>query len=223
MSDQAGERSRIICGLAGMVNFNPVAASIGASLASMSAHAAQGINSFDMGDIYPGVEEQAGAFVRQHFGTAAGAAAGRDSLRLLTKYVPNKKSLASIDEAEVGRLVRRCCNRLGVDALDCVQLHWWDYDAPGMLRVGLALTALRDAGLVRSIGVTNTDTDRLRELLEGGVPVEVVQVQYSLIDRRPAAQLAPYCVQLNGAGGGGGGTIGILCYGVLCGGFCELF
>ena len=51
--------------------------------------------------------------------------------------------------------------------------------------------------------------------------MEVVQVQYSLVDRRPAAQLAPYCAQLNGNGGSGGGTIGILCYGVLCGGFLR--
>ena len=95
MSEQASEPSRIVCGLAGMVNFNPVASTIGASLASMAAHAAEGITAFDMGDIYPGVEEQAGAFLRQHFGTAAGAAAGRDGVRLLTKYVPNKKTLAS--------------------------------------------------------------------------------------------------------------------------------
>ena len=182
-------------------------------MASMRAHAGAGVCEFDMGDIYPGVEELAGAFLRQHFGEGA----GRGSVKLLTKFVPDKKLLGSIDAAYVRRVVQRSCNRLGVDCVDRVQLHWWDYEAEGLLQTGQALAQLQQEGLLSEVGLTNTDTAHLRALVEGGVPVVSNQVQYSLIDRRAETELLPYCLSRTAEGS----PIELIAYGVLGGGFLS--
>jgi len=179
----------------------------------MRAHAGAGVCEFDMGDIYPGVEELAGAFLRQHFGEGA----GRGSVKLLTKFVPDKKLLGSIDAATVRRVVQRSCNRLGVDCVDRVQLHWWDYEAEGLLQTGQALAQLQQEGLLSEVGLTNTDTAHLRALVEGGVPVVSNQVQYSLIDRRAETELLPYCLSRTAEGS----PIELIAYGVLGGGFLS--
>src|SRR5262249_942724 len=54
------------------------------------------------------------------------------------------------------------------------------------------------------------DRQRLSEIVAGGAAITSHQVQYSVIDRRPAAGLAA-----QGARSG----IGLLCYGALAGGF----
>jgi aryl-alcohol dehydrogenase-like predicted oxidoreductase len=89
---------------------------------SMEAHAAAGVMAFDMGDIYPGVEEVVGLFVQRHLQAVD---VDRSHIQLLTKFVPDEKMLGAIDQEYVTRLVQRSCNRLGVDYVDLVQLHWW--------------------------------------------------------------------------------------------------
>ena len=196
-------------GLAGMVNFNPVADTVTESVESIAAHVNAGIVDLDMADMYPGVEEVAGSFLRHHF---ADGAAPRSSVRILTKFVPDKKLLSSLDADFVRRIVQRSCNRLGVDCVERVQLHWWDYDAPGYELVGEALAALckGDEPLLKEVGLTNTDTANARKLTDAGVVLASVQVQYSLIDRRPAATMAPFCAEVGAE---------LLAYGALGGGF----
>ena len=152
-------------GLAGMVNFDPVAEKVVEPVASIAAHVAAGIVDLDMADMYPGVEEVAGAFLRGHFASKAGAAAS--DVRILTKFVPDKKLLGALDAPYVRRIVQRSCNRLGVDAVDRVQLHWWDYDAAGYELVGAALASLATgaAPLLREVGLTNTDTPNAMKLV----------------------------------------------------------
>jgi len=207
---------RLVMGLAGMVNFDPVAEKVVEPVASIAAHVAAGIVDLDMADMYPGVEEVAGAFLRGHFASKAGAAAS--DVRILTKFVPDKKLLGALDAPYVRRIVQRSCNRLGVDAVDRVQLHWWDYDAAGYELVGAALASLATgaAPLLREVGLTNTDTPNAMKLAAalaaadgGGVPLSSVQVQFSLIDRRPSATLAPYCASAGAE---------LLAYGALGGG-----
>ncbi|NIN67522.1 MAG: aldo/keto reductase, partial [Anaerolineae bacterium] len=74
--------------------------------------------------------------------------------------------------------------RLGVDRLDLVQFHWWDYDVPGYLDAAGWLADLLTAGKIRALGVTNFDTYHLRELVGAGIPIVSNQTQYSLLDRR---------------------------------------
>ncbi len=57
--------------------------------------------------------------------------------------------------------------------------------------------------------MTNFDTERLRVIAEHGIRVVSNQVQYSLVDRRPAARMAAFC-QEHG--------IALLAYGTVLGG-----
>jgi aryl-alcohol dehydrogenase-like predicted oxidoreductase len=79
---------------------------------------------------------------------------------------------------------------LGVERLDLVYLRRLDF-APGIIAEGeqkvdlddqlAALVALRDAGKIGSIGLSNVDEEQLRRALPVGI--EAVQNAYSLLDR----------------------------------------
>jgi aryl-alcohol dehydrogenase-like predicted oxidoreductase len=91
-----------------------------------------------------------------------------------------------------------------------VQFHWWDYRVPGLVQAALALRELQREGLIAHLGGTNFDSAHTLDMLEAGVPLVSMQVQYSLLDRRPAHALA--------AAGARHG-MQLLCYGTLAGGF----
>lgn len=199
-----------------MTNFNVLNNSeqISNLVQIMEAHAALGITAFDLGDIYPGVEETVGVFMRKF-------KEGSDQpLVANTKFVPNKNMLQDIDLDHTRRILRRSCNRLGVAKLDLVQMHWWDYDVARYVEVGKHLVTLQQEDLVAHIGTTNMDTKRIAEMRAAGVPLVVNQAQYSLVDRRPELEMLPLCVASQvEAPAGSMPAIQVLAYGVLCGGF----
>ena len=96
-------------------------------VAEKCVHAAldAGITTFDCADIYTGVEELIGGFL------STLGPSERLRVQVHTKCVPDRDSLASLDARQVAALVDRSLVRLGVERLDLVQLHWWDYDVPG--------------------------------------------------------------------------------------------
>ncbi len=163
-----------------------------------------GFTTFDCADIYTGVERLLGRLLR--------GLADPDLVQLHTKYVPDRALLESLDKARVERTIDRSLRRLGRDVLDLVQFHWWDYSVPGWIEVGLWLDELRREGKIRHLGLTNFDLDHVRQLVEAGVTVTAVQVQYSVLDRRPAAKLEPWCHDRG---------IALLAYGSLAGGLLS--
>jgi aryl-alcohol dehydrogenase-like predicted oxidoreductase len=174
------------------------------ALADMDRYVDAGITTFDCADIYTGVEELIGRW-RKTRPSRAGA------VQIHTKYVPDRDRLPGHSRADVERGVDRSLSRLSTDSLDVVQLHWWDYDVPGYVEAAMWLNELRSAGKVRHIGLTNFDQRRLDEIVTAGVPIVSHQVQYSVLDRRPAA-IVPFC-DAHG--------IKLLCYGALAGGFLS--
>ena len=127
-----------------------------------------------------------------------------------TKWVP---SPGEMSRAVVERAVRRSMTRMGVDRLDLMQFHWWDYSDGRYLDAMRVLSQLRDEGLIREIGLTNFDTKRTRELLDAGVPVASSQSQFSVIDTRPLdGGMAALCEERG---------VRILAYGVLAGGMLS--
>jgi aryl-alcohol dehydrogenase-like predicted oxidoreductase len=68
---------------------------------------------------------------------------------------------------------------------------------------------LREEGLIRHLALTNFDTNHLRLVLQRGITIVSNQVQYSLIDRRPEAQMLELCEERR---------IRLLTYGTLAGG-----
>jgi aryl-alcohol dehydrogenase-like predicted oxidoreductase len=174
------------------------------ALADMDRFVDAAITTFDCADIYRGVESLIGEFLRRRGGP-------RTDVQVHTKYVPDLDRLRTHSRADVTRGIDRSLGRLGVERLDVVQLHWWDYDVPGYVEAASWLDELRRAGKIRHIGLTNFDVPRLGEIAAAGVPIVSHQVQYSVLDRRPAS-MASFCLERG---------IGLLCYGALAGGFLS--
>jgi aryl-alcohol dehydrogenase-like predicted oxidoreductase len=168
----------------------------------------RGVTTFDCADIYTGAEEMIGEF-RDRVRRERGAAALRD-FKVHTKFVPDWDRLAVIDRAYVEGIIDRSLGRLKMERLDLVQFHWWNYAAPGVVDAALILRDLQQAGKIDRIGGTNFDTPNTKALVEAGVPLVSMQIQYSLLDPRAENGL----VQLAREKG-----FGLLCYGTLAGGF----
>ena len=167
----------------------------------MAAFVAAGLDVVDCADIYTGVEEMVGEFRLRE-----------PRLRVHTKCVPDLDDLARVDAAYIRRIVTRSLQRLRAERLDLVQFHWWDYAVPGCVEAALHLVDLQREGLIRLVGGTNFDTPHCAAMLDAGVPLASMQVQYSLLDRRPANALAGLC-EARG--------MKLLCYGTLAGGFLS--
>jgi aryl-alcohol dehydrogenase-like predicted oxidoreductase len=178
-----------------------------AALDDMDRFVEAGITTFDCADIYQGVEELIGEWLRRRRRRHSNQA-----IQVHTKYVPDLDRLATHVRADVTRGIDRSLTRLGVESLDLVQLHWWDYDVPGYVEAAAWLDETRRAGKIRHLGLTNFDRQRVTEILAAGIPVVSHQVQYSVLDGRPAEGMAGLCVQHG---------IGLLCYGALAGGFLS--
>ena len=174
------------------------------AVAEISVFVAAGLNTVDGADIYTGVEALYGEF------NARRRADGLPPLQVHTKCVPDFDDLARVDEAYIRRIVERSLQRLNVERLDLVQFHWWDYGVPGSIEAAQTLAALRREGKIVHLGGTNFDTPHTEAMLDAGVPLVSMQVQYSLLDRRPARRLAPMGLQRG---------MQLLCYGTLAGGF----
>jgi aryl-alcohol dehydrogenase-like predicted oxidoreductase len=173
----------------------------------MGAFVEAGITTFDCADIYTGVEELIGAF-RRAYGDLRGAEA-LDRVRVHTKFVPDLDLLPRLTRRDVERVIDRSISRLGADRLDLVQFHWWDYAVPGWLEAARWLDELRQAGKIRHVGGTNFDTEHMTEIVDSGVPLLSMQLQYSLLDRRPEKAMRD-AVATRG--------VALLCYGTVAGG-----
>jgi aryl-alcohol dehydrogenase-like predicted oxidoreductase len=164
-----------------------------------------GVTTFDCADIYTGVEELYGRFLRTWRSTSASR-----PLQVHTKLVPDEADLPDVDRRYVADVVHRSLARLGVGRLDLVQLYWWRDEIPGMEDAARWLADLRDQGKIRHVAVTNLDVDRVRRIEEAGVEIVADQVQFSLLDRRPEVRLTTHCCETG---------MGIIAFGALAGGF----
>ena len=166
----------------------------------------RGFTTFDCADIYTGVEEFYGLFLKEHL--AAGGK--REDIQFHTKYVPDRAVLAELKPEDVREAVHRSLRKLGVEQVDMIQFHWWEYDIPGYLEALHELQKLREEGKISQVSLTNFDTPRTREIVESGISISTMQAQYSLLDRRTEKALQAYCKEQD---------IALLCYGTLAGGF----
>jgi aryl-alcohol dehydrogenase-like predicted oxidoreductase len=169
-----------------------------------------GIWTYDCADIYTGVEELIGA-ARVRLANERGLdAAAR--MKVHTKLVPDLERLANMNRDYITGIVDQSLRRLKTDRLDLVQFHWWDYAMPGYVEAMGWLNELRLAGKVRNLGTTNFDTPRLAEILAAGIPLVSQQLQYSVLDQRPANSLASLAATHD---------LHFLCYGSVAGGFLS--
>ena len=176
----------------------------------MLAFVDAGIDTFDCADIYTGVEAMIGetlATVRRERGQGLA-----EEIKVHTKLVPNLEQLARCRAADLEAIVDRSLERLGVERLDLVQFFWWDVSIGAPVQTLASLAALQDKGKIRHLGVTNWDVEGIAPFVDIGLDIVSAQVQYSLIDDRPAGSLTRWCAAHD---------VRLLCYGVLAGGFLS--
>jgi len=171
----------------------------------MAAFVEAGITTFDCANIYTGVEQLIGDF-RRHYPEHA------RRVQVFTKFVPDLGDLPTVDRRYVETVIDRSLLRLGLEQLDAVQFHWWDYSIPRYVEVALEIQRLQRAGKIARVAVTNFDVARLSEIIAAGVRIATHQLQYSLLDARPELHMAEYC-QSQG--------IALLCYGTVAGGWLS--
>ncbi|GJU85740.1 flagellar radial spoke protein 5 isoform X2 [Tanacetum coccineum] len=88
----------------------------------------------------------------------------------------------------------------------------WDYSNNGYLDALKHLTDLKEEGKIKTVALTNFDTQRLQIILENGIPIVSNQVQHSLVDMRPQQRMAELC-QLTG--------VKLITYGTVMGGLLS--
>jgi aryl-alcohol dehydrogenase-like predicted oxidoreductase len=176
-----------------------------AALRDMAAFVEAGITTFDCANIYTGVEQLIGDFRRQYPDHAK-------RTQVFTKFVPDLQDLPIVDRQYVETVIDRSLARLGVEQLDAVQFHWWDYHVPRYVETALELQRLQKAGKIARLGLTNFSTPKLLEMRSAGVRIASHQLQYSLLDKRAERLMAEYCQSQK---------IALLCYGTVAGGWLS--
>ncbi|WFS00193.1 aldo/keto reductase [Rhizobium tumorigenes] len=169
-----------------------------------------GIRTYDCADIYTGVEELIGAArdrLRHERGTEAAA-----EMKVHTKLVPDLEKLGNMNRDYIRGIVEQSLRRLRTERLDLVQFHWWDYSLDGYLDALGWLNELHGEGKVRNVGTTNFDTPHVAEILKAGIPLVSQQLQYSVLDQRPANSLTALATA---------NDVKFLCYGSVAGGFLS--
>lgn len=131
------------------------------------------------------------------------------SAQCFTKWCPSPRAYTA---AEVDAALATSARRMRLDGapIPLLQFHWWDYAMRGeMMATMRHLDAARRAGRIRHLGLTNFDTPHVAAFLDAGIPIVSNQVQFSLLDTRPARAMAPLCAARG---------VALLTYGTLMGG-----
>src|SRR5919202_1526441 len=166
-----------------------------------------GFTTWDLADIYGPAEGFIGEFRRK-----LSALKGKEELnriQALTKWVPQPQM---ITRSIVNESVQRSIRKMSVSSLDLLQFHWWDYNNPYYMDALRYLSDLRDKGIIKHVGLTNFDTERMQIMVDSNIQIVSNQVQYSIIDRRPEVKMIPFCMKHN---------VSLLAYGSLCGGLMS--
>jgi aryl-alcohol dehydrogenase-like predicted oxidoreductase len=159
-----------------------------AAIDAMLSYHDAGFTTWDLADHYGPAEDFIGEF--RHRLVARSGPQALAQMQAFTKWVPSPEPMT---RQVVERAVDISRRRMDTEMLDLLQFHWWDYRDGRYLDALEQLAALRAAGKLRHLGLTNFDTKRLEIMQQRGLPIVSNQVQYSLVDRRPEVAMAPFC------------------------------
>jgi myo-inositol catabolism protein IolS len=123
----------------------------------------------------------------------------RDQVVIATKIGPD-----AMRAGAVAASVERSLGHLGTDYIDLIQIHWPSRDVP-LEETCTALEALKRAGKVRAIGISNFGLLDLADVLKVATPT-TNQLPYSLLSRAIEYEITPACQRAN---------VGVLCYSPL--------
>jgi aryl-alcohol dehydrogenase-like predicted oxidoreductase len=177
------------------------------AVTEMFDYHAAGFTTWDLADHYGPAEDLIGKY-RRRFAARFGADR-LDEIQAFTKWVPRPGAMT---RRVVEDAINRSLKRMNVERLDLLQFHWWDYDDPSYLDALKHMADLQREGKIRHLALTNFDTERLKIITDNGIRIVSNQVQYSLVDMRPAAKMAAYCREHG---------ITLLTYGTVLGGLLS--
>ena len=113
-------------------------------------------------------------------------------------------------KARIVKEVEDSLRRLQTDVIDLYQVHWPDPGTP-IAEVAEAMGALRRAGKIRAVGVSNFSPAQMDEFREV-TPLHTAQPPYNLFERAIDQDVLPYCLA---------NKIAVLAYGSLCRGLLS--
>ncbi|WP_044184568.1 aldo/keto reductase [Phytobacter massiliensis] len=151
-----------------------------------------GINFFDTANSYSdgSSEEIVGRALRDF--------ARREDVVVATKvYYPSGTLTEGLSRAQIMRSIDDSLQRLGMDYVDLLQIHRWDYNTP----IEETLEALNDvvkAGKARYIGASSMHAHQFAQALalqeqNGWAPFVTMQNHYNLIYREEEQEMLPLC------------------------------
>ncbi|MQM12135.1 hypothetical protein Taro_045048 [Colocasia esculenta] len=158
------------------------------SVEAMLRYADAGLSTFDMADHYGPAEDLYGIFINRVRRERPPELLAE--VRGLTKWVPPPVKMTS---SYVRQNIDISRKRMDVASLDMLQFHWWDYSNSGYLDALKHLTDLKGEGKIKTLALTNFDTERLQIILENEIPIVSNQVQHSIVDMRPQQRMAELC------------------------------
>ena len=177
------------------------------AIEDMMRYHEKGLTTWDLADIYGPAEDFIGLFRRRLSELKGEQELNR--IQALTKWVPQPRT---ITPSIVNENIEKSIRRMSVNSLDLLQFHWWDYNNPYYMDALKYLSDLRNKGIIKHLGLTNFDTERIQMTIDSKIQIVSNQVQYSIIDRRPEVKMMPFCLKHN---------INPLAYGSICGGLMS--
>jgi aryl-alcohol dehydrogenase-like predicted oxidoreductase len=147
-----------------------------------------GINFFDTANVY--ARGKAESFLGE-----ALAGVDRSSYVLATKaYFPMSDTDRGLSAAQIAKQCDASLRRLRTDHVDLYQCHRYDTETP-LEETMEALTRLVDQGKTRYIGFSEWTADQIRSAsaIAGVARFVSSQPQYSMLWRRPEAEVFPLC------------------------------
>jgi aryl-alcohol dehydrogenase-like predicted oxidoreductase len=185
------------------------------SFAVLDAYVAGGGNLIDTADSYSAwVPGNAGGESEMIIGEWTAARGNRDSVIIATK-VDRHPQFRGLAPENILAAADASLARLRTDYIDLYYVHYDEPEVP-VAEAGAAFHALREAGKIRYLGLSNITAPRLREWLsvsaaEGWAPPVALQPHYNLVERASyESSLAPVVAEFG---------LGVLPYYALASGF----
>lgn len=166
-----------------------------------------GFTTWDLADHYGPAEDFIGEFRRQL--RAQRGEEALSNLQAFTKWVPRP---AKMTKQLVEKNIDISRQRMGVEAIDLMQFHWWEYRDKNYLDALKYMAQLQGEGKIKHLALTNFDTEHLQIITDAGIKIVSNQVQFSLVDRRPLVKMVEFCQAHD---------IKLLAYGTVCGGLLS--
>ncbi|MCT7982464.1 aldo/keto reductase [Laspinema sp. A4] len=160
------------------------------AIAAMFDYVNAGFTTWDLADHYGPAEDFIGEFRRQLAEKRGEAALA--TVQAFTKWVPRPGKMT---RQLVEKNIDISRQRMGVDALDLMQFHWWDYQDKNYLDALKYMAELQAEGKIKHLALTNFDTEHLAIIVENGIKIVSNQVQFSILDRRPEQKMVPFCLE----------------------------